>query len=119
MMTRAIAISGLAAMGMAGCENASRDAVATSYQLVDRIWIDDGLMNLLVQTSGPDAEANLDKYADCVAAKSALDRKFGFARHIRTNRTNSGGNWRADAVYSVSSALPVGRQTLEIGRAHV
>ena len=52
-------------------------------------------------------------YATCAAAQYTLIRGYGFARHVRTNVTNSGGIWRADAVYLISPALPEGLRTID------
>ena len=52
-------------------------------------------------------------YSRCAAAQYALIRGFGFARHVRTNVTEQGGLWRADAVYTVSPALPRGFRTID------
>jgi maleate cis-trans isomerase len=56
---------------------------------------------------------DVDAYARCAAAQYALIRGFGFARHVRTNVQEQGGVWVADAVYTISPALPRGLQTLD------
>ena len=110
MMGRALAITGLATMGLTGCGSPQ---TASAFRVVDTLRIDEGLVNVLVETSGPLAEEQLDAYAGCVAAKYALERGFGFARHIRTNRSETGGTWRADAVYSITPTLPKGSRTMD------
>jgi hypothetical protein len=52
-------------------------------------------------------------YGECAAAQYAVIRGYGFARHVRTNITEEGGVWRADAVYTISSSLPDGLVTLD------
>lgn len=54
-----------------------------------------------------------DDVSRCAAAQYALIRGYGFARHLRTNIAESGGTWRADAVYTISSALPLGLMTID------
>jgi hypothetical protein len=61
---------------------------------------------------GSGAEAAAD-YARCVAAAYALENDQGFVRHVRTLTDKEGGIWRADAVYSVTPALPEGLRTID------
>ena len=58
-------------------------------------------------TGTPDRDA-VERYAECAAARYALIRGYGFARHVRTNVSEEAGIWRADAVYTISPALPRG-----------
>ena len=69
-----------------------------------------GKMGLL--RGGAKAE-DVIAYAECAAAQYALIRGFGFARHVRTQLDESAGNWRADAVYTISPALPEGLRTID------
>ena len=52
-------------------------------------------------------------YAECAAAQYALIRGYGFARHVRTNVDKGAGRWTADAVYTISEALPRGLKTID------
>ena len=52
-------------------------------------------------------------YAECAAAQYTLIRGWGFARHVRTNVIEEGRVWRADAVYTISPALPRGLRTID------
>ncbi len=110
MMARCVAITGIAGMGLAGCVGTPD---TDRFRVIDKLRIDENLINVLVETSGPDADGLSTQYAECVAAKYALDQGFGFARHIRTHRANTGGNWRADAVYSITPALPKGMRNID------
>ena len=110
MMARAIAISGLTVMGLGGC---ATERPTAPHEVLDTLRIGEDLINVLVQVDGDLAEETASQYAECVAAQYVLDRGYQFARHIRTNRSKTGGNWRADAVYSVSQALPRGSKTLD------
>ena len=111
MMARALAISGFAALGLSGCTQAPQ---TPGFRVADLLRIDDTLINILVETTGPDAQAMAPRYVECVAAQYALDHGYGFARHIRTNRSKTGGAWQADAVYSITPALPQGSRTLDV-----
>jgi hypothetical protein len=55
----------------------------------------------------------MQAYADCAAAQYALIRGYGFARHVRTNLGEEGGNSTADAVYTISPGLPRGFATID------
>ena len=75
--------------------------------------LDGDLVNFRVNMRGDLNRRALLDYAECVAAQYTVVRGFGFARHLRTNVTNEGSIWSADAVYTISSAIPAGRRTLE------
>ena len=83
------------------------------YDGVETRLLDHDLVNFRVQMTGVASRDDLDAYARCVAAQYALIRGFGFARHVRTNVQEQGGVWTADAVYTISPALPRGLQTLD------
>ena len=51
--------------------------------------------------------------AECAAAGYTLIRGWGFARHLRTNVDEEAGVWRADAIYTISPALPRGLRTID------
>ncbi|MGC3936620.1 hypothetical protein ACOTTU_02320 [Roseobacter sp. EG26] len=57
--------------------------------------------------------ANVQRYATCAVAQFALTQGYGFARHLRTNVTEEGGVWAADAVYTISPTLPDGLATID------
>lgn len=71
------------------------------------------LVQFNVAMTGARNRVDVAKYAECAAAQYALIRGFGFARHLRTNIAESGGTWRADAVYTISAALPNGLRTID------
>jgi hypothetical protein len=56
---------------------------------------------------------DVSDYARCAAAQYALIRGYGFARHLRTNIAETGGTWRADAIYTISASLPLGLRTID------
>lgn len=84
-----------------------------TYDGVETRLLDDDLVNFRVQMTGVATRDDVDAYARCAAAQYALIRDFGFARHVRTNVQEQGGVWTADAVYTISPALPRGLQTLD------
>lgn len=71
------------------------------------------LYGFAVQMKNPRGAEDIDAYVTCIVAGYALQKKAGFARKLRTNVTEEGGVWIADAVYSISSALPKGLRTID------
>ena len=116
-MRGAVAIScGLMALSVAAC--ASTDAAAPvpftpEYSGVRTALLEGDLVNFLVEMKGARGAEDLEAYAECAAAQYALIRGYGFARHVRTNVDNQGSLWRADAVYTISPALPRGTRTID------
>ena len=104
-------------LGLAACADAQGPApdspVSASYDGVQTRLLDDDLVNFQVQMTGATTRDDVAAYARCAAAQYALIRGFGFARHVRTNVQEQGGVWTADAVYTISPALPRGLQTLD------
>jgi len=113
MMARAVGIGSMAALGLAGCQAPGAADLPTQFHVVETLRIDPGLVNILVQGEGPDAQSQVDAFAECAAVTFALEQGYGFARRIRTEVTKTGGNWRADAVYSISKTLPEGLRTID------
>lgn len=74
---------------------------------------DDGLVRIHVALAGASTPQAVTDYADCAVAGHAIGNGYGFARHLRTILEESGGVWRADAVYTLSPALPRGLRTLD------
>ncbi len=116
-MRGAVAIScGLMALSVAAC--ASTDGAAPvpftpEYNGVRTALLEGDLVNFLVEMKGARGAEDLEAYAECAAAQYALIRGYGFARHVRTNVDNQGSLWRADAVYTISPALPRGLSTID------
>ena len=84
-----------------------------SYDGIETLLLDGDLVNFRVAMRGARDNEDVAAYARCAAAQYALIRGFGFARLVRTNVAESGGNWRGDAVYTISSALPRGIKTID------
>jgi hypothetical protein len=84
-----------------------------SYGGIQTVLLDGDLVNFHVAMQGARGRDDVDAYARCAAAQYALIRGFGFARHVRTAIAQTGGNWRGDAVYTISAALPRGSATID------
>ena len=83
------------------------------YNGVERHLLDVDLVNMHVTMSGARSGQDVTDYARCAVAQYALNRGYGFARHVRTNVAIQGGIWSADAVYTISPTLPPGLRTLD------
>lgn len=83
------------------------------YKGIERKLLDVDLVNIGVQMTGARGNGDVSAYADCAIAQYAVNRGYGFARHVRTNVAFEGGIWRGDAVYTISPALPRGLRTID------
>lgn len=110
-----IAITGLALASLSACETTEleSDYFAPDYLGIETRKLDDDIVSFLVRMKGARTNADVADYGKCAAAQYALIRGFGFARHVRTNVQERGGIWAADAVYTISAALPEGLQTID------
>jgi len=112
----ALALIGLAGCGVAAPQpgdealGAPPDAV---YRGVQTRLLEADLVNFVVTMQGARTGQDVIAYARCAAAQYALIRGMGFARHVRTSVQNEGNLWRADAVYTISPALPQGYRTID------
>ena len=115
-MRGVLAIScGLAALSMSACADTTESEVAFApdYQGVQTRLLEGDLVSFFVQMEGARGTEDVADYAECAAAQYTLIRGYGFARHVRTNVDNMGSQWRADAVYTISPALPRGLATID------
>ena len=83
------------------------------YLGVETRKMDGELVNFVVAMRGARDDADVADYARCAAAQYSLIRGYAFARHLRTTVYQGGGIWRADAVYTISPALPDGLRTID------
>lgn len=111
-LSAALLAAGLLA-GPAGCAPSPGAGEKIGYEGVETRLLDGDLVDFRVALRGAGTRDAVVAYATCAAAQYALIRGYGFARHVRTNVTNSGGVWRADAVYLISPALPEGLRTID------
>ncbi|WP_085835713.1 hypothetical protein [Aquimixticola soesokkakensis] len=91
----------------------ARAPQTTVYGGVETLLLDGDLVNFRVAARGDADTTTVADYAQCAAAQYTLIRGYGFARHVRTNVSQEGGIWRADAVYTISPDLPRGLRTLD------
>ncbi|WP_298429492.1 hypothetical protein [uncultured Jannaschia sp.] len=89
------------------------DVFRPDYQGVETGLLEGDLVRFRVAMTGARDGQDVIDYAECAAAQYALIRGFGFARQVRTNVAEEGGIWRADAVYTVSPAVPRGLRTID------
>lgn len=115
VLARTLPLTGLLAALAACAEAAAPDAAEKLvYSGVETQLLEGDLVNFRVAVSGAAAsEPAVVAYATCAAAQYTLIRGYGFARHVRTNVSETGGVWRADAVYTISPALPRGLRTID------
>ncbi|MBC7137364.1 MAG: hypothetical protein H5U17_01240 [Defluviimonas sp.] len=99
--------------GAAGPPDATGAASRPDYRGLEASLLGGDLIRVRAAMSGGRGLPDLEAYAACGAAQYALARGYGFARHVRTNVDEEGGVWRADAVYTISPALPRGIATLD------
>jgi len=103
---------------VAACQQLDMSGTSTQPEKIQYFGVQTKLLaNDLVQfhvtLTGTERSDPVRDYAECAAAQYTLIRGFGFARHIRTNVGETAGRWSADAVYTVSDAIPQGLRTLD------
>ena len=108
----AISAAGLAACAATGAD-VSRDAGLSPYRGIETRLLDDDLVNVGVTMAPGAAPAEAAGYARCAAAQYTLIRGYAFLRHVRTTTAEDRDALRADAIYTISPALPAGSQTID------
>lgn len=114
----------LAGGGLAACAAPARERVAgdvagdaaafaPEYRGIETRLLGADLVSFRLEMGGARGPGDIARYAGCAAAQYALIRGYGFARHIRTQVEQTGGIWRADAVYTISPTLPRGARTID------
>ena len=83
------------------------------YKGIETRLLDGDLVQFVVTMDGEAMPDDVRRYTECAAAQYSLIRGYGFARHLRTNVEIKGGQWRGDAVYTISAALPRGLKTID------
>ncbi|NCO87045.1 MAG: hypothetical protein GW886_10505 [Rhodobacterales bacterium] len=109
MRAAALAVT---ALPIAGCAPVSVDS-APRYLGIETSLLDGDLVRFRVAMQGADDPRAVEKYAECAAAQYALIRGYYFARHVRTTVDERAGISRADAVYTISPAIPRGTRTID------
>ncbi|PHQ83063.1 MAG: hypothetical protein COB65_07865 [Thalassobium sp.] len=108
-----ISLAALAGCALPDDADVSQAPFDPAYAGVETRLLDGDLVNFRVAMQGARGAEDVSKYAECAAAQYALIRGYGFARHVRTQVEEQGGVWRADAVYTISPALPRGLRTID------
>ena len=109
----AFALASCGALTACEADSATQGPFQPSYKGIETRLMDGDLVNFRVAMQGARDGDDVSAYAQCAAAQYALIRGYGFARHVRTKVQEEGGVWRADAVYTISPALPRGLQTID------
>lgn len=102
----------LAVAAVAGCA-APPPVEGREHLGVETRLLDGDLVNFHVSMRGARDLQEVVRYAECAAAGYTLIRGYGFARHVRTLTDERSGIWSADAVYTISPALPRGTRTID------
>lgn len=101
-------------MPLAACETVpTAEQFIPDYRGVETTLLSDDLVQFNVAMTNALTVQDVSNYAECAAAGYTLIRGWGFARHLRTNVEEEAGVWRADAVYTISPALPRGLRTID------
>ncbi len=108
----AISVSALAACASAAPE-VSQAAFSPDYRGIETRLLDGDLVNFKVAMAASRTPMDVDSYARCAAAQYTLIRGYGFLRHVRTTTDLADGLITADAIYTISPALPRGSKTID------
>ena len=101
-------------MPLAACETVpTAEQFIPDYRGVETQLLADDLVQFNVSMTNALTSRDVANYAECAAAGYTLIRGWGFARHLRTNVNEEAGVWTADAVYTISPALPQGIKTID------
>lgn len=87
--------------------------VPAEYMGIETRLLDNDLVAFHVKMTGATGPRDVTNYAECAAAQYTLIRGFGFARHLRTKTAEVSGTWQADAIYTISAAIPAGLRTID------
>lgn len=93
---------------LSGCGEMPEEAGVLEYGGVRTVLLREDLVSVQARLRGSEDASAVEDYARCAAARYALIRGYGFARHVRTRVAEADGLWVADAVYTVSAAFPDG-----------
>ena len=107
------------ALALAGCAPSSEPvaradmAMGPSYLGIETQLLDGDLVEFDVAMTGARTGDAVIAYAECAAARYALIRGYGFARHVRTTVDLKAERWLGEAVYVISDALPESTKTID------
>lgn len=119
--TVAAGLAAAFATSSGGCSDADAApplaSALASYEGVTVSAVDPGLFRFEARVGGLAGAGAAEEYARCRAAAYALERGFGYVRHVRTITDKTGGVWRADAVYTMSPDKPGGPSAIDAAAA--
>jgi hypothetical protein len=107
-MARALAAAALLLGACVSEAQPEGDPAKRSYGRTEVLVIDEDVVGVYAEMAGAADRAESADFARCVVSGYTLSKGYAFARHIRTNVTEEGGIWRADALYSVTPGVPEG-----------
>ncbi|APX11760.1 hypothetical protein [Tateyamaria omphalii] len=104
----------ITALPLAACDPVpTAEQFIPDYRGIETQLLADDLVQFDVEMTNAITMRDVEDYAECAAAGYTLIRGWGFARHLRTNVYEEAGVWKADAVYTISPALPRGIRTID------
>ena len=110
----AIGFAALAACASAASEGDDLSGVPSDdYRGIETRLLDGDLVNFHVAMTDNRSVEDVSAYARCAAAQYTLIRGYGFLRHVRTTTARADGLITADAVYTISPAIPAGSKTID------
>lgn len=115
-----LATLGTATAALGACApqaEVSEDRGQPVHAGIQTILLDDDMVGVGVALRGAADRADVEAHGRCAAAQYALDRGYGFARHVRAIVRKDGQSWYGDAVYLISAGRPGGLHTIAAGRA--
>ena len=87
--------------------------ISPDYRGIETRLLDGDLVNFRVAMTQNRTQAEVGAYARCAAAQYTLIRGYGFLRHLRTTTDTAAGLITADAIYTISPAIPAGSKTID------
>lgn len=87
------------------------------YLGIETQMMDDELVNIRIAMKGARGPEDIDAYTACAAAQYAAIKGYGYARHLRTNLSERGSVYRADAIYTISAETPRGIRIIDADKA--
>ena len=111
-MKRIAVISPLALAACAPAAPVAEDFIP-DYRGTVPIALAEDLVLMQATMTNAQSDENVIEYAECAVAAYAVANGYGFARQLRTKLNEEGGVWSADAVYTMSRALPAGVATID------
>ena len=108
----AITLGAVAACASAEPE-VTRAGVSPDYRGIETRLLDGDLVNFRVAMTNTRSVDDVNSYARCAAAQYTLIRGYNFLRHVRTTTDEADGLITADAIYTLSPAIPAGTTTID------